>query len=128
MFTDATHAAVLPFEIFAYLYNSHPASFAKRFLGSSTARIADAGDTLRSKIRTLCLSVFKNNSDAHRSFWRQIPDTDPRKVQIAEQLIERDDITCVDEIWGRAVPIDLHGDPNRKCLTRSAEERGMRML
>ena len=46
----------------------------------------------------------------------------------AEQLIERDYITCADEIWGRAVPIDLHGDPNRKCLTRSAEERGMRML
>ena len=79
MFTDATHAAVLPFEIFAYLYNSHPASFATRFLGSSAARIADAGDTRRSQLLTLCLCVLMKNSDAHRSFWRQIPDTDPRK-------------------------------------------------
>ena len=53
------------------------------------------------------------NTIEPRSFWARIPDEDPRKKQIAAELIKREDIDTEEDIWGRAVPIDLHGRNRR---------------
>ena len=105
---------VLPHELFAFLYSYYPRNFATRFLGGGTASIANAATHLRSVFNgPLYAIVCVNDLDTPKSFWSAIPDTDPRKRQIAEIYVERADIANVDEIWGRAVPIDIHGNARR---------------
>ena len=51
--------------------------------------------------------------DAHdrlRSWWRAVPDEDPRKQQVASELMNRHDVHSLDDIWSRAVPVIIHGD------------------
>ena len=45
-----------------------------------------------------------------RHWWGQVSDADPRKQLIERELTNRDDINDPAEIWGRAVPIKIHGD------------------
>ena len=45
-----------------------------------------------------------------RSFWDSIPNNDPRGRQILEEVLpKKDDVLTEDQLWARAVPIDIHG-------------------
>ena len=38
-----------------------------------------------------------------------MPNDDPRKAHLTEELLKREDIHSPDEIWERAVSISIHG-------------------
>eukprot|EP00969_Alexandrium_andersonii_P336728 14884310-Alexandrium_andersonii.AAC.1 len=86
---EGVHCMASPYEMFAFLHKSLPGVFAKRFLG---------------------LPTLDGASARLRSFWSAVPDIDPRKQQVATALLARADIEDLDDAWGRAVPLVIHGD------------------
>ena len=105
-----------PFEVFSYLYHHYPDNFAARFLGSEEASVDNAATCLRSasvayaSALCVCMCVFRCGTILSRSFWDSIPNNDPRKRQILEEVLpKKDDVLTEDELWARAVPIDIHG-------------------
>ena len=83
------HSFNTPFEWFACLYARFPANWARRFLGTD------------------------DNTDPHsalRTFWRNVPDSDPRKSELLAYFARRDDLESPEDGWSRAVPIVVHGD------------------
>ena len=91
MVDDIRHAMVCPFSFFALLWDHYRPDFARKFLGGVGTTAAEANARLR-------------------AWWAAVPDADPRKVELRRALAARDDFVDEDEAWGRAVPINIHGD------------------
>ena len=81
---------ISPPDWFSWFYHKHPQAFSKRFLGCPDGH-ADPGVPLR-------------------RFWNAVPDHDPRKRDILNAYLPREDIEDEADLWSRAVPIVLHGD------------------
>ena len=89
---DSTHSMVSPFEYFSFLWTEKRDGFARMFLGGG-----GAPTTVEARERL-------------RGWWRGVPDANPCKEQVARELVQRDDVGGVQDIWSRAVPIIIHGD------------------
>ena len=85
------HKALYPFEMFNHLWTKFPASLGRRFLGGAEGTPEAAERALR-------------------AFWARVPDDDPRKQELAREMVKRDDIPNEDAIWGKAIPITIHGE------------------
>ena len=87
--TSTNHAMQLPSDIVSHLYNHYPKGFARRFLG--TESVTDARVALL-------------------AFWDGVPNADPRKALILRKYRSICDFAAEADLWGRLVPLALHGD------------------
>ena len=87
---EVAHSFISPCDTIGNMFKHFPKGFAKRFLGAG-ASVANARDVLR-------------------FFFGGGPEEDPRKIWLRGHLSQREDIQSEEDMWGRAVPIALHGD------------------